>query len=171
MIRTRQLISFLNIKPPPNIFSTIPKIGAIWYPKDVKNPIQFGIDVESYIHNFLQTIPQVDEIKKIEELDIFLSKCQLTCPPKMCANIVLKYNQLVGHPDLMDFNEGIIFDVKTTGNFSKMKTDTIHQLLIYFCLAQLMGLKTSGDKLFTKIGLILPCQQICVLGFGKKCID
>ncbi len=159
MIRTRQLISFLNIKPPPALFNDVPKLGAKWYPTGVTNPIQFGVFVEAYIHNFLQTIPSETKMDTIIELDTFLSSCQLTYPPNMRANIELNQGHLSGHPDLMDFREGIIFDVKTTGQFSKIKTDTIHQLLIYFCLCQLMGLKTIHSGMFTKIGLILPCQQ------------
>ncbi len=158
MIRTRQLISFLNIKP-PHIFTSVPKIGAKWYPSQIKNPIQFGVYIESYIHNFLQTVPG-PKMEEIKDVDMFLSSCQLTCPPNLRANVELQHNQLMGHPDLVDFKEGIIFDVKTTGHFTKIKTETIHQLLIYFCLSQLMEIKTINNQPFTKIGLILPCQQM-----------
>ena len=59
-----------------------------------------------------------------------------------------------GHPDLL--SDDCVYDIKTTGRFGAMRTDTIFQLLSYYCLCQLSNLKV------TKIGLVLPLQHLIV---------
>jgi endonuclease IV len=59
--------------------------------------------------------------------------------------------KITGHPDLIIDN--IVYDIKTTGHFNSMRTETIFQLLAYYSLAQQLG------KPITGIGLVLPAQQ------------
>lgn len=58
-----------------------------------------------------------------------------------------------GHPDLI--YEDCIYDIKTTGMFNAMRSNTILQLLSYFCL----GRELFPGK-FNKVGLILPAQNL-----------
>jgi len=61
------------------------------------------------------------------------------------------YENISGHPDLVI--DGTIYDIKTTGQFNSMRTQTIFQLLAYYCLAQLLELP------ITAIGVVLPAQN------------
>ena len=66
-----------------------------------------------------------------------------------------------GHPDLV--YRDCVYDIKTTGRFGAMRSDTILQLLSYYCLAQL----TYTDGRVKKIGLVLPAQrQIITVDLG-----
>lgn len=66
-------------------------------------------------------------------------------------NTPLDGNNIVGHPDLV--NDGIVYDIKTTGQFNRMRTEAIYQILSYYCLAQLNEIPIKG------VGLILPAQR------------
>jgi len=57
---------------------------------------------------------------------------------------------IVGHPDVV--TEDCVYDIKTTGRFNAMRTQTIFQILSYYCLAQINNLKIKY------VGLILPSQ-------------
>jgi len=57
---------------------------------------------------------------------------------------------IVGHPDVV--TEDCVYDIKTTGRFNAMRTQTIFQILSYYCLSQIRGLN------ITHVGLILPSQ-------------
>jgi endonuclease IV len=61
-----------------------------------------------------------------------------------------------GHPDLVSHDT--VYDIKTTDYFSRMRTETIFQLLSYYCLAQIL----FPDGRIKNIGLILPTQS-CIL--------
>lgn len=61
------------------------------------------------------------------------------------------FENVMGHPDLVIDN--IIYDIKTTGRFNSMRTETIFQLLSYFCIAKNIGKNITG------VGLILPAQK------------
>lgn len=61
-----------------------------------------------------------------------------------------------GHPDIV--YKDTVYDIKTTSNFDMMRSETILQLLSYFCLAQL----EYPDGRIKKIGLVLPTQK-CIL--------
>lgn len=60
-------------------------------------------------------------------------------------------DKIVGHPDVV--TEDCVYDIKTTGKFNAMRTQTIFQILSYYCLAQKRGLP------ITHVGLILPAQH------------
>lgn len=59
-------------------------------------------------------------------------------------------DEIVGHPDVVI--EDCVYDIKTTGRVNAMRTQTIFQILSYYCLAQIRGLNV------THVGLILPSQ-------------
>lgn len=61
------------------------------------------------------------------------------------------YDQICGHPDVI-FGD-TIYDIKTTGQFNKMRTSAICQVLAYYCLAQLNSIPIRY------VGLILPAQR------------
>jgi deoxyribonuclease-4 len=71
---------------------------------------------------------------------------------------------IAGHPDIVA--DDTIFDVKTTGQFSSMRSETILQLLSYYCLAQQLGKKINH------IGLVLPAQNLvlktCLTGWDWR---
>jgi len=58
--------------------------------------------------------------------------------------------EVQGHPDVVE--DDCVYDIKTTGRFNAMRTETIFQILSYYCLAQ------KQDLPVTHIGLILPAQ-------------
>lgn len=66
------------------------------------------------------------------------------------TELVDSQNNTAGHPDIL--GPRIVYDIKTTGRFARMRVSTIFQLLSYFCLCQIEGKKVYG------IGLILPLQ-------------
>jgi endonuclease IV len=59
-------------------------------------------------------------------------------------------DNIVGHPDVLSTNT--VYDIKTTGRFGSMRSNSILQLLSYYCLCKLNNLP------ITHIGLILPLQ-------------
>jgi len=62
---------------------------------------------------------------------------------------------VVGHPDLV--YQDCVYDIKTTGRFNAMRSETILQVLSYFCLAQ------NLDKPISKVGLVLPAQRLVLV--------
>ena len=56
-----------------------------------------------------------------------------------------------GHPDFVYQNT--VYDIKTTGQFNRMRVESLFQVLCYYCLAQLNNLQIDS------IGLILPAQR------------
>lgn len=64
----------------------------------------------------------------------------------------LTVENISGHPDVII--DDTIYDIKTTGQFNKMRIQTIFQLLAYYCLAKKLG------RNITHIGLILPAQEL-----------
>ncbi len=68
-------------------------------------------------------------------------------------------NGIIGHPDI--YTKDVVYDIKTTGMFGRMRIETIFQVLSYYCLAKIKGLE------ITKVGLILPLQQ-CVIVHDLK---
>ena len=65
----------------------------------------------------------------------------------------LTHDSVQGHPDII--YKDCVYDIKTTGRFSAMRSDTILQLLSYYCLSQM----SYPDGKIKKIGLILPAQN------------
>lgn len=68
------------------------------------------------------------------------------------------WGKIQGHPDIVmeKDDEIVIYDVKTTGMFGRMRLETILQLLSYYCLNKVLKI---GAK---KIGLILPAQKTII---------
>lgn len=64
------------------------------------------------------------------------------------------WGSVIGHPDIV--TEDTIYDVKMTGAFGKMRSETILQVINYYCLSKLNRL----NKRY--IGLILPAQKLIV---------
>lgn len=65
-----------------------------------------------------------------------------------------QYHNVQGHPDLI-VND-TIYDIKTTGAWGRMRSETILQVLSYYCLGKVLR---KGMK---KIGVILPCQKMII---------
>lgn len=65
------------------------------------------------------------------------------------------FDPIQGHPDCVIGDT--IFEMKTSFRFGSMRSETILQVLSYFCLAKKLG------KNITKVGLILPTQNLIVV--------
>lgn len=76
-------------------------------------------------------------------------------PELSCNSIQNKSHNILGHPDIMTADT--IWDIKMTGRFNAMRTDTIHQLLSYYCLTKLLGMDN-----IKYIGVILPAQNLAL---------
>lgn len=94
-------------------------------------------------------------IELLKEKDYFFGLCRW-----LLKNIPQNLNQInqewtygiiQGHPDVV--TNDTVYDIKMTGRFSKMRSDTILQVLSYFCLAKKLKMNN-----ITHIGLILPAQ-------------
>lgn len=139
------------------------KLGASGYGifmEDVINLLlETGCDIQSLSKSKDRLDPDLQKYFKINE---FQSLRDLLHGEFVNKNIELQIqaeitdapNHIEGHPDLLS-NE-CVYDIKTTGRFSAMRTDTIFQLLSYFCLCQVNKLKV------TKIGLVLPLQNLVI---------
>lgn len=82
---------------------------------------------------------------------------------RVLFDVEFKGDNVAGHPDIViRYNNGssvltnIIIDVKTTMNFSKMREETVLQLLSYAALA-----RNNGHDVKT-IGVALPWQQLTI---------
>lgn len=75
----------------------------------------------------------------------FREAIEVVCEPEWVSGSIM------GHPDLVI--DETIYDIKTTGQFGRMRQKTIFQLLAYYCLAQKLG------KNIKNIGLVLPAQN------------
>nr|QBK86215.1 MAG: AP (apurinic) endonuclease family 2 [Marseillevirus LCMAC102] len=64
-----------------------------------------------------------------------------------------KSGEIAGHPDIV--TKKYVYDIKTTGRFNAMRSETILQVLSYYCIAQKIG----GNEI-CNIGLILPAQRL-----------
>jgi deoxyribonuclease IV len=181
--RVRSLIPYANygeftrkkLLPKTKLFTQIPIGGK--FPSWVRSfgYSEYGIFMERVIQTILTTPHLLKPIvighlpaKFQPKLDIDFYKPFATTLTQQFPDAKLlefepewQYEQIVGHPDLVYGN--IVCDVKTTGRFSAMRTDTIFQLLCYYCLAQLL----FPDRI-DSIGLILPAQnQIIVYNLAK----
>jgi deoxyribonuclease-4 len=141
----------------------------------------FGVFVDMYIRASLlnRSIPTLDKIYSVyneaantfhsnspinikdisSEIEYFndigrwiLSKVKYN--DKVTIEPEWTYGKVQGHPDLI-IND-IIYDIKTTGAWTRMRSETILQVLSYYCLGKLLN---KGTK---KIGIILPCQKMII---------
>lgn len=187
--RVRSLIGYLDygelskskILPKEKMFTakTVPSRGGkTCCPTLAKKlgPSTYGIFMESVITCLLNndTLENLGEVKKelAQDLQKYF-KPQEFALLKDCirdhfldekvtvqAELLDSPNFIEGHPDLL--TETCVYDIKTTGRFSAMRTDTIFQLLSYYCLCRINKLQV------TSIGLVLPLQnRIVVYDLGK----
>lgn len=174
--RVRTLIPFLNytdlvkrnIIPKEKMFTNKTVIslgGKTICPKLAKKlgPSQYGLLMEEIIESLLENNCNVsclnflDKYKNLNNNSEWIPLAELLKNEFIDKKIVLQpqaeinddINLITGHPDLI--SNTTVYDIKTTGQFGKMRTDTILQLLSYYCLCKI---NLSIDY----IGLILPLQ-------------
>lgn len=71
--------------------------------------------------------------------------------------VEMEVDGIQGHPDIC--TDGVVYDVKTSGRFAAMRSDTILQVLSYFALCKLSGKYPEVHS----VGLVLPCQGLIVV--------
>jgi hypothetical protein len=72
---------------------------------------------------------------------------------------------ILGHPDIV--TRDCVYDIKTSGRFNSMRSETILQILSYYCLFQVKSniiyekypLNKESFKI-RNVGLILPAQHL-----------
>lgn len=104
----------------------------------------------SPLHEEYQPFFKPDDYVEIGEL-MREHFCQGNSIPTFEPEWFIPEDGVMGHPDVV--TEDCVYDIKTTGRFNAMRTQTIFQILSYYCLAQMQGLP------ITHIGLILPAQR------------
>ena len=154
MHRVCTLIPFLNHQKlcPPNLFTKIP-YGKAYKLARYMTPSEFGEWMEYVLACFINNKPikppaHLKEHFNIKDFDDIAEWIKELEPVQY--QVELTDHDIQGHIDFMSFNT--VYDVKTTGQFNKMRMSTIYQLLSYYCLAQ------RNQLPITHIGLILPLQ-------------
>lgn len=174
----RSLIPYLNfgrlrkLKLIPDIvkFTRLGKGGAFASLVNKIGYSEYGLLMERVIEECIESTGSIKSIKK--NVDTFLESYQLKDFP--IEEIVYIYtmvkqkfepktgqyqlewhshdgNNIVGHPDLVYRNT--VYDIKTSGRFNAMRTESILQILSYYSLAKL------NDHKVNSVGLILPAQR------------
>ena len=158
----------LNILPKAKLFTqkTVQSLGGKTICPTLSKklgPSSYGLFLETVIECMLSniniatlklTLPT--DIQQYFNPDAFADLHKLIKTEFINKNIYLqpqveiKYKNIEGHPDFVSIDT--IYDVKTTGQFGKMRVETIFQLLSYYCLSQLNNMDIKY------IGLILPLQ-------------
>ena len=94
------------------------------------SPAEIGVLIEKYIHFKLQTksgqlIDYNTIFSNINVIDSFvesnIKKLKNTKADVELQFIIDSQHRILGHPDLIDMQRHIIYDVKTTSWFKKMK--------------------------------------------------
>lgn len=170
--RVRTLIPFLDYKaltdskilPDTKLFTqkTVPSLGGKTICPSLAKSMgksDYGLYIEGIVSLILkqQTEGLTAEFDPLIRLlnEEFVDKLI-----RLKYQAYLKHQNIEGHPDFQ--SSTTIYDVKTTGQFGKMRTESIHQLLSYYCLAKLNNLN------ITSIGLILPLQLLVVTANLEK---
>lgn len=111
--------------------------------------IESLLTIKNELNKNLQSLFNINAYQSLADLlkNNFLNNNILLQPQ---VELTDEMTSIQGHPDLMSFD--VIYDIKTTGRFGKMRTYCILQLLSYYCLAKIKKLP------ITSIGLILPFQ-------------
>ncbi|HSW76662.1 MAG TPA: TIM barrel protein [Candidatus Saccharimonadales bacterium] len=174
--RVRSLIIHLNygdlikqqLLPKQKLFTnkTVPSLGGKTICPTLSKklgPSDYGLMMEEVIeciisHISLDTVKHTlpEDLQKHFKVESFKDLNDLITTTFIDHNIVLqpqveiKYKNIEGHPDLMTVDT--IYDIKTTGQFGRMRTETILQLLSYYCLAKLNHMDIRY------VGLVLPLQ-------------
>jgi len=179
MYRVRQLIPYLNysnlrkqkILPVKPLFTRVAKGGKFGTLSQKVGYSDFGL--------FMEIILQEAIICNHEPLEELFEGCKCHLPeethkhfkpkefvfvgelvrehfkdqiPEFEPEWAVPVDGIVGHPDIV--SNDCVYDVKTTGRFNAMRTQTIFQILSYYCLA-----KIKGHETINHVGLILPCQN------------
>ncbi len=173
----RTLIPYLNygylrthkILPKQILFTKIPrggkfqslasKIGYSSYGLFMEIIVRMCIESNDSIESIFNLLknkiePSLQKYFKIQDfVEIYTSVCTHFKPS------IMKYEpewygpkrNIVGHPDLVYQNT--VYDIKTTGRFNAMRSETILQVLSYYCLAQI------NTQNINSVGLVLPAQR------------
>lgn len=134
----------------------IQKVLALIHGVDYQHAHTPAYDLYTYCNSYyFQKPPAIDKEKFHKDKNFYKEIADFISTEFSCAKHIelgpeWRVGKIAGHPDLAVDN--IVYDVKTTGQFNKMRIATIFQLLAYYCLAQQL------DKPITGIGLILPAQ-------------
>jgi len=167
--RVRSLIPYLNysslrktkILPQGAMFTKIPRGGKMPYLAKKMNYDKFGLFMEEVIQKCLtgnlEKLQVKDELKRYLKINDYQEIQKLVChhfisPQEVIYESEWSVEDIVGHPDIV--YKDCVYDIKTTGRFNAMRSETILQVLSYFCLAQKSGFKIS------KVGLVLPAQRL-----------
>ena len=175
--RVRTLIPHLNysvlraakILPKEAMFTKIAKGGKFPLLAKKMGYSEFGLFMESIIRVLVEnqnTLPfetldvlkfqLPDDLQKYfkgsDYTDIFKLVKTVFSSSKMVYEPEWSVGMVMGHPDLI-YND-TIYDIKTTGRFNAMRSESILQILSYFCLAKKL------KKNVTKVGLVLPAQNL-----------
>ncbi len=141
------------------MFNVVKKIGASGYgllfEKIIEELLENNGNISS-LNKIIHIIPK--ELRNNFSVNEFQDIASLITKEFINNNIILQYqveiddvdSNIVGHPDLVSVDT--IYDIKTTGRFGRMRTNTILQLLSYYCLSQVKGTSIKN------IGLVLPLQ-------------
>jgi len=153
----------LNVLPKQKIFTnkSVASLGGTTIcPTLAKKlgPSEYGLFMEDVIeaildNRSLSSIDMEEDVKKYYDPAKFVDLIKLintNLVEPVQPQVEIKHQNIVGHPDLVSVTT--IYDIKTTGQFGKMRTECILQLLSYYCLAQLNNLP------ITSVSLILPLQ-------------
>jgi hypothetical protein len=160
--RVRTLIPFLNytdlvkrnIIPKEKMFTnkTVISLGGKTICSKLAKklgPSQYGLLMEEIIESLLENncnlscLNFLDKYKNLNNNSEWIPLAELLKNEFIDKKIVLQpqaeinddINLITGHPDLISNNT--VYDIKTTGQFGKMRTDTILQLLSYYCLCKI----------------------------------
>ena len=167
--RVRSLIPYLNysslrrskILPKKAMFTKISKGGKLPTLASKMGYAEFGVFMEDVIQRCLQGnlegLKVEISLKRYLKLKDYREIQELVCdhfssPEKVIYEPEWPVEDIVGHPDLV--YQDCVYDIKTTGRFNAMRSETILQVLSYFCLAQKLGIQIK------KVGLILPAQRL-----------
>lgn len=107
-------------------------------------------------------LPAESTLRATMELDLvyewleklFLSKSK---PHAVALAPEFNHGQITSHPDLIF--DGMVLDIKTTGDFSKMKRDALLQVLCYYSLLKTMGPTNQLGLAPRGVGFLLPVTR------------
>lgn len=158
-----------KILPKQVLFTKIPrggkfqtlasKIGYSTYGLFMESIVRMCVELNSSIDSIFNLLknriePDLQKYFKIQDfVEIYTLVCTYFKPN------IMKYEpewygpdkSIVGHPDLVYQNT--VYDIKTTSRFNAMRSETILQVLSYYCLGQI------NTQNINSIGLVLPAQR------------
>lgn len=168
--RVRQVIKNLEYGklkclPKEKLFTKIKSIGGN-FGKEAKKfgYSEFGLLMERVLELSLK-YREMDVNSLLTQLNIIPDKLthwvDLITHYREVFNVLPSFGEewivdpVQGHPDCVI--DDTVFEMKTAFRFGAMRSETILQVLSYYCLAQKKGRK------ITKVGLIIPTQNLIVV--------